>query len=168
MCIELLLVPPLVAYLRRRNQIMKVKDNEDRSEGIRVFVYGTLKEGHGNHAAYFKENDGARLLGRCYISGGYIMRNLGFFPCVFKTDADVSNKIVGEVYHIDEQTLDALDCLEGHPNWYERSHVDTPWKKAWCYFMPEQQAPVGDDQDIEPTGCWNASDEEVEWMRGVV
>ena len=133
-----------------------------RSKGIRVFVYGTLKEGHGNHAAYLEGNAGAKLLGRCYISGAVGIADLGFFPCVVKTHDGIDRKVVGEVYNVDSTTLDALDCLEGHPDWYKREKVSTPWKSAWCYFMPERE---GTSDLIEP-GIWSPTDDEIEWLAG--
>lgn len=127
---------------------------------IKVFVYGTLKQGHGNWRHYL-EGSGAVLLGRCVISGPYIMRNLGYFPCICKVDDGADAEMVGEVYTIDKDTLHALDILEGHPQWYCREKVETEFGTAWCYFMPvayDKEAPI-----IE-SGCWNASEEEKEWI----
>lgn len=143
---------------------MKRNEDEENSTGIRVFVYGTLKSGHGNHSCYFEGNDGARLLGKCYITGSIGLVDLGFFPCAIKTIDGVERHIVGEVYVVDQPTLDALDCLEGHPEWYCREQVDTPWKKAWCYFMAEQ---ANSSALIEP-GIWHPSDSELEWYRGAI
>jgi len=135
----------------------------EKSKGIRVFVYGTLKSGHGNHGAYLANNPGAELLGRCYIDGPFGIADLGYFPCVVKTNDGLDRKVVGECYRVDSDTLDALDCLEGHPDWYKREQVATPWKQAWCYFMPERE---GTTDLIEP-GIWNPSADEIEWYKGV-
>ena len=157
-----------------------MRDNGDGKEanaarrkesGIRVFVYGTLKQGHGNHRAYFDDNDGVEFLGRHLFHGSYVMHNLGYFPCVSKMDAGSirhDNRIMGEVYRVDSGTLDSLDCLEGHPEWYCREQIDTPWKRAWCYFMPvgHTLAPGNDSNNIIESGCWNASAEELEWIDG--
>ena len=139
-----------------------MKDEE--SKGIRVFVYGTLKSGHGNWSCYFEGNQGATLLGRCYITGHIGLVDLGFFPCAVKTTDGVERHIVGEVYRVDSTTLDALDCLEGHPDWYCREQVDTPWKRAWCYFMADHN---NASSLIEP-GIWHPSDEEILWYKGVL
>jgi len=158
------MVPALVGLARKGYETMVIKDEEVDSTGIRVFVYGTLKEGHGNHSAYLEGNSGARKLGRCYIEGSVGIADLGFFPCVVKTNDGVSRKVCGEVYVVDSTRLDALDCLEGHPDWYVREQVDTPWKKAWCYFMPTEREGVG---NLIESGIWNESEEEVEFMKGV-
>lgn len=158
MCVELLIVPLVIAAWRK-----KVTENEDDNKGIRVFVYGTLKSGHGNHSAYLEGNSGAKFLGRCYISGAVGIADLGFFPCVVKTTDGVIRRVCGEVYVVDSQTFDALDVLEGHPDWYVREKVETPWKNAWCYFMPERDG----TSDLIESGIWNATDEEREFMAGV-
>lgn len=141
---------------------MKVKRNENRT---RVFVYGTLKAGHYNHEFYLGGNDGVEYLGRCYITGDYTMYSNGAFPMVCKgDDPDATRHIVGEVYEVDEATLDALDALEGHPDWYRREKVETPWKKAWVYIMPPQASHT--PQSAVESGCFDMSLEEQEWING--
>lgn len=131
----------------------------------RVFVYGTLKEGHGNHGYYLAGNPAVKKLGRCYITGDYRMYTNGAFPIVtVGDDPEREAHIVGEVYEVDEPTLDALDALEGHPDWYCRQKVQTPWKKAWVYLMPEHGR-HGSEGYIE-SGCFAMTEEEAEWMRG--
>ena len=99
-----------------------------------MFVYGTLKNGHGNGGAYFEGNPGVRFLGRCYIEGDVGIADLGFFPCVVHTTDGISRRVCGEVYVVDEATLDSMDMLEGHPDWYIREQVETPWKKGMVLF----------------------------------
>lgn len=131
----------------------------------RVFVYGTLKEGHGNHAYFLADNPGVERLGRCYISGDYRMYSNGAFPMVTRgSNQDRVHHIVGEVYEVDEETLDALDVLEGHPDWYCREKVETPWKKAWVYLMPEDGRYPSEAEVT--SGCFDMSPEEAEWING--
>lgn len=160
MCVEAILVLPIAAWIRRN---WMVKKDESDSRGIRVFVYGTLKEGWGNWGAYLENNDGARLLGRCRVTGALGLRDLGYFPCAVKTDDGIDRSIVGEVYVVDNATLDALDGLEGHPDWYCREKVNTPWKSAWIYYMPDRG--VEGASDFIESGIWNATDEEIEWAK---
>jgi gamma-glutamylcyclotransferase (GGCT)/AIG2-like uncharacterized protein YtfP len=142
------------------NEDESSSQSPDAHKGIRVFVYGTLKEGHGNHGAYLEGNSGATKLGRCFISGAIGIADLGFFPCVVKTTDGVDRKVCGEVYVVDSNTFDALDMLEGHPDWYKREQVETPWKKAWCYFMPEREG----TRDLLESGIWDATKEEIAFM----
>ena len=87
-----------------------------------VFVYGTLKEGYGNH----------RLLNRAKfvgpgvtVSGDFKMLD-GGFPMVLTGGLF---HIKGELYEVsDQETLSNLDRLEGVPHLFNRHsvQVDTP------------------------------------------
>lgn len=126
----------------------------------RVFVYGTLKQGKSNHRAL----GSSVCLGRCYLEGNYVMVSLGHFPGVVETSDKRTNRIVGEVYEVSEDVLHTLDLIEGHPTFYTRRKVQTPFKNAWCYFLPEDylttRTEIGD-------GIWQPTDAEREFMRGV-
>ena len=103
----------------------------------KVFVYGTLKEGHGNNVLLsFSER-----LGTGITEDKYIMYELGI-PYVSKSFK--LTRISGEVYRVKLDTLEALDLLEGHPNWYKREKVEVEYYDlksnshikdyAWLYF----------------------------------
>ena len=133
------------------------EQNEDTSsdsiaEGIRVFVYGTLKRGYGNHYAL----ETAEFLGECEVGDGDLtMIDMGWYPGVVQSKAVEGGKVKGEVFLVDEPTLHVLDLIEGHPHFYERKKIDTPWKKAWVYLLPEEY--LEDQQDYIPEGEWNGS-----------
>jgi len=82
----------------------------------RVFVYGTLKRGFGNH--HF-------LRSSKYIGIGRTKELFSLYaeviPYAFKYE-NVSN-IHGKIYEVDNYTLAELDALEGHPRWYQREEV---------------------------------------------
>lgn len=82
----------------------------------RVFVYGTLRKGFGNHgllaAAKFICNAVSLSKFKMIASG---------IPYVSKEP--VSN-IIGEVYEVTDDELSSLDRLEGHPNWYYREPIN--------------------------------------------
>jgi len=130
----------------------------------RVFVYGTLKQGHCNNDAL----SNARFLGRCYLEGNYRLVDLGWYPAILdRPDGDdTTTRIVGEVYEIDEDTLYTLDMIEGHPNYYTRRKVATPWKNAWTYFLPQAYNDREGADEIT-SGIWEATDEEEEFVRGI-
>ena len=146
---------------------MKVKENEEsteiNAEGIRVFVYGTLKSGKGNWRHYL-DNDRTVSLGRCKITGPFAMYDLGFFPCVIEDSSLPEAEIYGEVFLVDSDTLDSLDLLEGHPDWYCRRKIPTPWKNAWIYTMPLKGNGALEEEHYITSGCWNPSEEEAEWI----
>ena len=84
----------------------------------KVFVYGTLKRGFDNHTLLRK----AEFLGKAKTVNKMQMLSLGLFPMV--TDEQSVSIIYGEVYNIDKKTLNELDMLEGHPNFYTRKTTD--------------------------------------------
>ena len=86
----------------------------------KVLVYGTLKRGYGNHRLL----ETSSYLG-AFRAQGFELHSLGAFPAVSFTK-DNSRFVEGELYEVDDDTLQNLDWLEGHPNFYER-HI-TPVK----------------------------------------
>jgi len=140
------------------------KVEEKESGGIRVFVYGTLKKGRYNH--YLLQ--GATYLGRTVIHGKFTMCNLTHYPGVVRaSDSDDSRRpILGEVYLVSEEELAALDLLEGHPAYFRREKILTPWKNAWMYFLPadykDEFAPIEDgiwDEQPEERAFWDGEHE---------
>lgn len=89
-----------------------------------VFVYGTLKEGHGNNHVIQSENTVKK--GAAVTEEKYTMYRSGI-PYVDKTKE--TSIISGEVYEIDQMTLARVDRLEGYrPNnhegsWYKREAI---------------------------------------------
>ena len=75
----------------------------------RVFVYGTLKRGHGNWHHFLKED--AAFVGHAITVKEFSMI-AGGFPVVLDCDGN-RGQIKGEVYDVNDKTLSALDGLEG-------------------------------------------------------
>jgi gamma-glutamylcyclotransferase (GGCT)/AIG2-like uncharacterized protein YtfP len=125
---------------------------------VRVFVYGTLKEGHPNNLVL--RNSGAKLLAFETITGPFIMHDLGGIPAVIHDDSGEQNTIKGMVYYGDEEMLAACDMLEGHPNFYKREKVwsDLLKRRVWVYTM--QEAWEGNAQDICEDGLWAPTEKE--------
>lgn len=61
-----------------------------------------------------------------------------FYPKIFKEEG-VGHRVKGEVFEVNDGTLQRLDHVEHHPNWYcrEQIPVEVDGKEilAWCYFM---------------------------------
>lgn len=143
-------------------------DERPGSFGIRVFVYGTLKMGHSNHKIIGRHMPNeAVFLGRCSIRGPYTLVNLGYYPGVIqnKGELTVKNEVWGEVYRINEEILTHLDILEGNGHFYTRDKVDTPFKKAWCYFVPPTYMPKNRTGGILPDGVWQPSADELSFIQ---
>lgn len=99
---------------------------------MRVFVYGTLKKGFHNNQLL----GNSEFLGQFKTEPRFTMFSFGGFPAV---SIGGTTPIKGEIYQIQEEgVLDTLDRLEGHPNWYKRERIDTPFGKAWIYIMPSE------------------------------
>jgi gamma-glutamylaminecyclotransferase len=90
----------------------------------RVFVYGTLKRGHSNHALL----ETSRFLGEAATLQTYWMITTGVFPVVLDAvPADFGLPplaIAGEIYHVDDATLAELDRLEREGRSYDRKVTD--------------------------------------------
>ncbi len=74
----------------------------------RVFVYGTLKRGGGNHG-YLA---GQRFLGEACTLPGYTLFSLGDFPGMVRSTGQ-DHQVIGELWAVDRTCLATLDELEG-------------------------------------------------------
>lgn len=87
-----------------------------KEELTKVFVYGTLKRGFGNHDNYLK---GAPCLGTARTVQKWAMIGQYMaFPYVLERDDINGNIITGQVYEVNAKQLAALDTLEGVPSHY--------------------------------------------------
>ncbi|XP_030374751.1 putative gamma-glutamylcyclotransferase CG2811 isoform X2 [Scaptodrosophila lebanonensis] len=89
---------------------------------IKVFVYGTLKQGEPNHHWISSPKNG---LARFVNNGTTSVK----FPLVIGTRYNIpfllnkpgeGHNVQGEIYEIDEQMLGNLDILEDYPRYYDR------------------------------------------------
>jgi|GEM_PF-377226 len=113
-----------------------------------VFVYGSLKKGFHNHYPFLAERD-ALPLGEAVTVDPYLMLSGAAFPYLIDPAslsadheacvADVIGKVKGELYVVDPETMNMLDRLEGHPDYYRRVEVmvedDGEQAMAWVYFL---------------------------------
>ena len=107
---------------------------------IPVFVYGTLKRGHGNHRAM----EGATFLGEAQTVERYALHVQGL-PMVDRNNP--VSPIHGELYLVDSATFADLDRLEGHPRFYRRQLTrvvlaDGAIRAAWMYFIEKPDGPI--------------------------
>lgn len=117
----------------------------------KIFVYGTLKEGHYNHSLL--EEIGAEKVGDTVTEPAYTLVDLGSFPMVYRHGKAA---IKGEVYKVTD--LAPVDHLEGYPNLYDRIQINTKYGKAWMYVagfdMVEEPVPGVERWEILETGEW--------------
>lgn len=128
----------------------------------RVFVYGTLKQGHGNNRLLRTST----LIGRCLVKVPFSFVSLGGFPGLVRTNPPPASRDVGgEVWEVDDVTLGRLDMLEGHPDFYERLQIETPFGTAWTYTLPDNYG----RRNLEEVSdlFWMQDDEEAEFVATV-
>ena len=99
----------------------------------KVFVYGTLKRGFGNNGF---------LINQKFIGVGCTRNKFALYKDSLPYLVDKpETPIGGEVYEVDNETLERLDSLEGHPNWYRRKKIlvcipsTGNCVECWAYFL---------------------------------
>ncbi len=99
-----------------------------------VFVYGTLCQGFSNHC-YLATS---KFLGKGRTKDKFALYVNGIPFVVMR---EPISQIHGEMYEVDDTTLQTLDSLEGHPSWYKRKEVEIILDDgshstviAWLYF----------------------------------
>ena len=114
-------------------------------EKFYVFVYGTLRKGFRNH--YLLSS--SKFIGYGMTKDKYSLYADGI-PYVVKIP---NTQIKGEVYEVDKNTLDVLDDLEGHPDFYRRELVDVIVNRktiqAWIYFYPYPEGKLIESGDFK-------------------
>ncbi|MFM2591065.1 gamma-glutamylcyclotransferase [Vibrio sp. TBV020] len=107
-----------------------------------VFVYGTLRHGECNHHLLSQ----SQWLGNHTTPPFYSLYDLGAYPAVIEGHS----AIIGEVYLVDDQTLEQLDLLEEVPVTYRREQIETPFGHAWMYLYQD----VSQLSEMISSGDW--------------
>lgn len=96
-----------------------------------VFVYGTLKRGHGNNHIL----EGQRMVGPAVTRRRFHVTCVGF-PIAYRGGPD-PRPLQGELYAVDDWALIRMDRLEGVPRHYQRTsakvRVGHTTLNAWMY-----------------------------------
>jgi gamma-glutamylcyclotransferase (GGCT)/AIG2-like uncharacterized protein YtfP len=106
----------------------------------KVFVYGTLKRGYGNHRVM--EAAEGEFLQKDTIKG-YEIYNTGCFPAVVEGEGVVQ----GEVFEVPEEGMYFLDRLEGVPRLYDRHTTHTEGGLEVVTYL--WQSPVHMERKLE-------------------
>lgn len=126
----------------------------------RVTVYGTLREGGGNHKHHLS---GAKKISTGKMQG-YLLINLGGFPCAVPAN-NKEWKVAAETYEIDAMTLVALDQLEGvASNFYRRdilTHDDGSRSFVYVYHPKSMTNLMAREKSLSLmlNGDWNSKDD---------
>ncbi len=123
------------------------RDVSQRGASTRVFVYGTLLEGEGNHDLLAR----AEFLGPARTPPRFALHDLGGFPGLV---AGGEHAVDGEVYIVGPDTLARLDQLEGHPRFYRRAPIAL---EDGCtvetYLLPRDRV---EGRPVIASGSWRA------------
>jgi len=95
-----------------------------------VAVYGSLKKGHFNHHTLA----GAEFVADWQTAPEYTLLDLGGFPGVVATG---STAVHTEIYRVNGMILAQLDKLEGHPTFYRRTTVNSPFGATFIYLYQQ-------------------------------
>lgn len=126
----------------------------------RLFVYGTLKQGHPLHR-YLRGTAGVEYIGSARTRGKLYHLPRRAYPGATPSDRE-GDILYGELYHISqpELTLKRLDRIEGcNEGLFERRRVSV-WAngaktKAWVYFYARplgRAVPIPTGNYVKPGG----------------
>ena len=120
-----------------------------------VFVYGTLMGGQSAEGLLGTN----AFFGGCAVLQDYALYDLGSFPGIVPCEGE---QVIGEVYYVDDETMERLDRYEGEGSLYLRQSVivrtETWWKlpaKAYIYAHPVSGEPVRER--------WGMQDDDEVW-----
>lgn len=106
-----------------------------------MFVYGTLKRGFRNHADHLADAEFVDIGTTC-DAYPLVLHGEDFRPVLVEARGQ-GYLVAGELYRVDNQTLDALDCLErinDHDGYRRRRLTITDDQgqrhSAWVYMKP--------------------------------
>lgn len=79
--------------------------------------------------------EGAKFVGEAStVSATFNLSSLGHFPAA---ELGGDFKIKGEVWAVDDEIMQQLDRIEGFPNFYNRTEVETTKGLAWMYYIDD-------------------------------
>ena len=135
----------------------KIDTTTDRPH--RVFVYGSLLAGLGNHRV-LAQHAARKVATGTTVAARFAMHDMGAFPGCVEAG---STAIRGEVYDVNDAGMASLDQLEGYPTFYDRKRVairlaDGTTTFAWMYLLADAYAERrnGYLRDEVQNGDWRA------------
>jgi gamma-glutamylcyclotransferase (GGCT)/AIG2-like uncharacterized protein YtfP len=104
------------------------------SQRHELFVYGTLMQGEHHHETLAD----AQFLGLVETLPLYDLVQIDYYPALLPGG---SAKVRGELYRVDDATLQRLDELEEVPTYYMRERIElADGRSAFAYLMPRARA----------------------------
>lgn len=113
-----------------------------------VFVYGTLKRGERHHHLLAS----ARFVGRGRTAPRFGLVDMGGYPAMVEGGRTA---VEGEIWEVDDRTLEKLDALEEHPRFYRRIRLElSDGGVTQTYVLPPTHARGAPDI---PSGRWSGT-----------
>jgi gamma-glutamylcyclotransferase (GGCT)/AIG2-like uncharacterized protein YtfP len=104
------------------------------SQRHEVFVYGTLMQGEHHHESLA----GAHFLGLAETLPQFDLVQIDYYPALIPGG---NKKVVGELYRVDDATLQHLDQLEEVPGYFVRERIElADGRSAFAYLLPRERA----------------------------
>jgi len=108
---------------------------------MKIFCYGTLKKGHLRSRNLSEQ----QFLGEVKTLPKYKLYRLGAYPGLVQ---EGNSAVKGELYEVDDNCLEMLDYIEGHPDLFKREIIEiVGHEEVMAYFW--QGEPGQDCGD-----CW--------------
>lgn len=110
---------------------------------LKLFVYGTLKKGFGNHH-WLGPN--SKFIEDSLISG-FTMHDLSAYPAV-KMGGHAN--VYGEFYEVPDNVIPYLDALEGHPDLFQRTEIRADNDEPFSVYLMDH----ADSYPLIASGKW--------------
>lgn len=112
---------------------------------VRVFVYGSLREGHYNYDKYLK--DKSKFISYGYVKGDLYTIEGVIYPALIEGEG----KVIGEIYEVSEEVSKAIDELES----YVKDDPSNEYNKVDCDILDEE----GNVLEVLPVYMFNMQKE---------
>ena len=116
----------------------------------KIAVYGSLREGHGNHRALLSAS---KKLSTEVVNIPFKMISLGGFPGLVPSE-DGDNEITIETYEVDDRTYDRVEHLEGYPHFYQKATITTSQGDMEIYVLESPR--YKQNATYVENGDWNS------------
>ena len=136
------------------NAISKLGVNQTVALGAKapdevdLFVYGTLKQGFGNHVFL----DRAKFVSKSSVQG--ILLHLGAYPGLLLEQNGF--QVQGEIWRVRMgPELTSIDRLEGHPHMYKRKEVESLHGTVQTYEYQDAWTNTGKTYHVIQSAWWS-------------
>lgn len=115
---------------------------------LRIAVYGSLREGMGNHKWHLA-NSQTKKLSTEVVNIPFKMIDMGGFPGLLMDDTNHS--VVIETYEVTPSIYRGIERLEGYPRFYNRQPIETSAGTADIYYLNQSTEGFAERYDGYPS-----------------